>query len=494
MGRCRIGLQPGAVGLTVFLAAFGASAAQADLRATGSGWHESYDVDASAPKLIPGDGVTGYSLEISGADADSDWQPQVLQPGETSRKTYQFDGKVNFGSLVKTEFRSNFAEVLRDPDNSLGNLQGLGETGSGSRELTGLFFKGDLFNGRVSLSLDRQGSTWAPIEDYRDAVRGTSQQLRFSAILLRSDSVKWSIDGVSSRVEPDFHTLTDAPVTDALLTANRSTSQFRSTVTFDRFEVNAFRRESGAIAADPQRDTRPHQSETGAGASVSLSDLRSDSAGPVAKKVFAIMPDSIWVSASEGAAADGSGNSTAAGALKNYSVGATRNWSAGDAFLSYWQSVKDAPQSSDPSRWSGHGIDFGGNLYFGQWTIYGGMSLYSSDNLELSDKGLENSFSGTFLASWKPAQGPAIRVGATSYRYGYAMLDYGSFTGSNQWQYEAALDFSDAASARLHTPVLLNFLAGYRASAQQSRWENAGYGQALGGIFTGFRLDLPLRH
>lgn len=469
-------------------------AARADSTSQELGWHDSYDIDqeASGVKLTTTNGELVQSLEISGANASTDDQPEVLKPGESWRKSLQVDVTSDDGTLFNTQFRGNFTDVWLDPGYTLGNLQVLGGTGDGNRALTDLYFSADFLNDRISVSSESEASTWVPINDYRDTTRGLSQQLRASALLFQSGSAKLSVDAVSSHVDPNYWNLTNASVTDPLLVRNEATSQLRSTATMDRFTLNLFRRQSEMLTASHPGDILPQQSETGAGASVLLSDFRVGSEG-LNGAMSTLIPDSIWITRSQGDVTARQDNSETFGPVRNGSIGANRSWTSGNAYVSYWSTIQAVPENGSPGIWSGHGTDFGGNVNFGQWNIYGGLSQYSSSSVGWLNNTAENSVTGTLLVSWKSTDWPTITAGVVSYAYGYSTLDFGGFNGSDLRRYEVSLDFSRPMSAQLGRDISLKVLATYCGTAAQWRWEDAGYDQELGSVFAGVRLEFPFQ-
>lgn len=483
--------QIGVVSLTIFCALQGSIAARADPTSQGSGWHDSYDIEqeASGLKLTTTNGEIVQSVEISGASATTDDQPQILQPGESWRKSFEVDETLGDGTLFTTEFRSNFTDVWRDAGPTLSNLQVLGETGSGSRALSDFYFSASFLNDRISVSSESEESAWTPIDDSRDATRGVSQQFRASAVLFQSGSAKLSVDAASGHVDPTYSSLTTAPLTDPLFSRNSSTSQLRSTATMDRFTLNLYQRDSELLKPNHPGDILPQERETGAGASVSLADFRTDGGG-LKGTIFTLIPDSVWVDSSQGnvIAPD---SSEPFGPVKNESIGANRSWTMGNAYVSYWNAVQAVPQEGSLGGiWSGHGADFGANLNLGQWYLYGGLSKYSSTSVGWLNNTAENSVTGTLLVSWKHTDWPTITAGVVSYADG-STFDFGGFNGSGLRRYEVALDFSRPASAQLGRDINLKLLASYCGTATQWRWEDAGFDQELGSLFAGVRLDFP---
>jgi len=210
--------------------------------------------------------------------------------------------------------------------------------------------------------------------------------------------------------------------------------------------------------------------------------------------VLSLAPDTIWVSSNHGSLETGIASAALPAGTQKFTTGATRGWSTGDAFVSYWQSSVGMNASSiDVGQWSGRGLDAGGNLYFGKWLIYGSVSVYSDDNRGPWSSTAENSVSGSLLLTWNPTGGPSLTAGVMSYRYGYSMLDYGGFYGSDLQRFELAADFSRVASARLDWDIGLKFLASYRTDVHESQWGNARSGDGLGKVFVGLRLGLPLQ-
>src|SRR4029077_6302958 len=106
---------------------------------------------------------------------------------------------------------------------------------SGGRALSEFRIVTHFFNDRVSFSSSRDASTLVPFQEYRPPTRGFPEQFRFNSVLLKSDFVKFSIDGASSAVGPNYWGLTNAPATDSLLARNRETQQFRSNLNVGRF-------------------------------------------------------------------------------------------------------------------------------------------------------------------------------------------------------------------------------------------------------------------
>src|SRR5262249_39959286 len=146
----------------------------------------------------------------------------------------------------------------------------------------------------------------------------------------------------------------------------------------------------------------------------------------------------VWVSRNEGTLA--TAFSLPVVPLEKITAGATRNWSAGDVTVSYWQSAIGSSQLAEANYWNGHGLDAGGNLYFGKWLIYGGVSLYSAGDIASLSRTAETSLTGSFLVTWKPDWGPSLTAGLSSYRYGYTTFEYDSFTGNALERYEFAAD------------------------------------------------------
>jgi hypothetical protein len=461
----------------------------------GSQWDAPYSVERlsnSEVRLKSADVNGRYSVQLTSLDAESDLQSGSLMAGETRRKSIALDANAKLGSQVSTEVHADTTEVRRDPGDSLRNLQTMGDSGTGSRALSNYRMATHLFNDRVFFSSSRQASTWTPLGEYGGDTRGLSEQFRFKALLLKSDLLKFSVDGAASRVDPNYWELTAKPSSDDLLARNRTTHQIRSNLNVSRFALSLLRRDSATLVADHAGDFKPRQTEWGSIASVGLSDLRSGSGSYIGDHVLFLLPDSIWASQNTGTLQTGP-SAAAQTNIEKFTIGATRGWDTGDAFASYWRSAVGSGQPlTNAGYWGGHGLDVGGNLYFGTWLLYCDVSFYSADSVAPWSTTAESNVNGSLLVTWKPLYGPSLTAGLASYRYVYSMFDYGGFDVSNLERYELVADFSKMASAQLDWDIRFKLLASYRSDTHESQWHYTSYEDGLGRMFMGFRFDLPL--
>ncbi len=172
----------------------------------------------------------------------------------------------------------------------------------------------------------------------------------------------------------------------------------------------------------------------------------------------------------------------------------TRNWDTGAVNLSYWRSsIETATPLPNEAEWRGHGLDLGGNISPGRWSMSGNLSWYTADNLAVLNNSAENSLNGSLFLSWRAPSWPKLSAGITNYGYEADFLDYHGLERSSAMRYQLMLDCSSLlANALSGKSAQLTFLASFDANNSRSQWSQSGYSSAAGNMFLGFRFARPI--
>jgi hypothetical protein len=429
-----------------------------------------------------------YAVTLSSSDSATDASGH-LAAGEAQRKSLDAEFRGHLGYFFNLDLRGDLTNVKRDTDDELFALQPLDSVGDNRRAMENLDLKAVFLGDRLSFSSSRRASTLTPLARNSFETRGLSGQDRLSAWLWHSGKDGLSLEGATSRIDANYEDLTKLTTADPLQVKNRETRQVRSNLKVGWAGVFVTARDWAALTPD-QKGDRAKSAEIEAGASVALSDLHDDANFHA---FSGLLPDSIWVSATRGTI-EHSLASSSPGQTEKSAVGVTRSWDGGSVNLSYWRSTIE-PEALLPrdAEWRGHGLDFGGSVTPGHWTLSGNLSWYRAEDLVLLNSSAENSLGGSLFVSWSAPSWPKLSAGVTNYGYEADYLDNHGLERNGSVRYQLMLDCSSLIAGTLaDKSAQLSFLASFDASNSRSQWSQAGSSSAAGNMFFGFRFARPV--
>jgi hypothetical protein len=311
--------------------------------------------------------------------------------------------------------------------------------------------------------------------------RGEYEQDRFNAWLWRSSRSSLSIEGTSRRVDSGFQTLAQTTPT-----KSEESQQLRSKFSFGRAGVFVSQRDALALAPDGGA-ALSRQSDVETGASLGLSDLRQSGS------LLYLLPDSIWVSTSQGSVVQSSAVAFAARPMEKSAIGMTQSWDQGSVNVSYWRSAVEAPAAiPDEALWRGRGMDVAGTLSSGRLSVSGNLTWYTTDNLAAWNNTAESNVNGSLFLTWSRAAWPKLSAGVTNYGYQAAFFDYGGLETSGLMRYELGVDSTSLLSAWADPEARLKFIASYQGNTIRSQWTQTYADASTGDVFLGMKFTRSL--
>ena len=409
-------------------------------------------------KLISRNPENSYTITVLGSNAETG-SIQTLQAGEAWQKSLgvEFEGKL--GGFLKTDLSTRFTQLQGNLIGQPFGVQAPESIGTNRRGLEEFTFTTQFLGERIAVTSSRRASNRTGFDTAMAGAKGEYEQDRFNAWLWRSNRSSLSIEGASGRVDSGFQALVQTTPT-----KSEESQQLRSKFSFGRAGVFVSQRDALALAPDGST-ALSRQSDVETGASLGLSDLRQG--GPL----LYLLPDSVWVSTSQGSVKQGDALAFAARPMEKSAIGMTRSWDSGSLNLSYWRSaVEGAPSVPAESQWHGRGMDIGGTLNSGRLSVAGNLTWYTADNLAAWNNTAESNVNGSLFLTWSRAAWPRLSAGVTNYAYQAAFLDYGGLEASSLTRYELAVDSSRLLSAWADPEAQLKFIASYQGNSARSQW------------------------
>ena len=428
-------------------------------------------------KLTSKNAVNGYAITVLGSNTEN----AASQTGDAWQKSLGVEVEGRLGSFLKTDLRTRFTELERAPDLGPFGPQSAEAIGKERRALEEFSVTTQFLGDRISVTSSRRASDYAGLDPALSGSSGAYEQDKFKAWLWRSGKSSLSIEGVTSRIDSSFQTLTQP-----MHSRNEESQQLKSKLSYGRAGVFVTQRESQALAPD-NNTALSRQSDFETGASLGLSDLRQSGT------LSSLLPDSVWVSTNHGTVEKGDPIASMSRPLEKSAIGMTRTWGASSVNLSYWRSaVESAASVPDEWEWRGRGMDVGGTLRSGRVSVSGNLSWYTADNMAALNNTAESNLNGSLFLTYSRAAWPKFSAGLTNYAYQAAYFDYSGLEQSSLMRYEFAVDSTPLLSAWADPQAQLKFIASYQDNGYSSQWSQADNEAGMQNVFFGFKFTRSL--
>jgi len=195
-----------------------------------------------------------------------------------------------------------------------------------------------------------------------------------------------------------------------------------------------------AAGDDPRSDPRPSQRSYKAVLSASLQPLRQLDARASDHGLWRLVPDSAWLSATQGRVAPDAARPGGA-ATRDLGFGLAWGGEASSAALDVWRS---SYQGEGPEwDWSGSGADLTYGLDRERWSVYAGFGAQRDRSDQGKSRSIESNFAGFVSLSLRPERLPSVATTLYLDRY---EAEYGSAAAAlevDSWGFRTGLDLSD---------------------------------------------------
>lgn len=430
-------------------------------------------------KLISKNPENSYAITVLGSNAEA--AAAQMQAGDAWQKSLGVDVEGKLGAFLKADLKTRFTELEGTLISRPYGVQTTDGVGTDRRALEELTFTTQFLGDRVAVTSSRRASDHTGFDTAMAGRRGEYEQDRFNAWLWRSTRSSFSIEGTSKRVDSGFQTLGQtAP------TKSEESRQLRSKLSFGRAGIFVSQRDALALAPDGNA-ALSRQSDVETGASLGLSDLRQSGS------LLYLLPDSVWVSTSQGSVVKSDAVAFAARPMEKSAIGMTRSFDQGSLNVSYWRSAIEAPAAiPDDSLWRGRGMDVAGTLSSGRLSVSGNLTWYSADNLAAWNNTAETNVNGSLFLTWSRAAWPKLSAGVTNYGYQAAFFDYGGVETSSLMRYEVGVDSTALLSAWADPEAQLKFVASYQGNITRSQWSQSYADASTDDVFLGLKFTRSL--
>lgn len=378
--------------------------------------------------------------------------PRAIRASRSWKDTLDFDS----GAVSSKRPEVAWGDASFDPGRAVAG-DGLGVATLHDWEqntVTANRIKLGLLEDRVRLTTRYGRSRYDPADSYRassagaEAVRdwdlslgrraaiGQAFSQRLDASLWNSPLARIGAFGSYRRVDPLFE-WKETGKTDPFAKSDRRAFETGGTIGAGMLGLTLSRISEQADIDDFRVDHRPSRRSYRAVLAASLDPLRQLSDGAPDLGLSRFVPDSAWLSVTQGRVDPG--DSPGSAATRDLGFGTSWDGETSSATLSFWRSSYE--NGGIDLEWSGSGADLAYGIYRERWDLYAGLGAQRYRNDEADDTSFESSFAGYLSLALRPERVPDLVTTLNLNRYEAEYSAFGDVR-SDGWGLQTVLDFS----------------------------------------------------